>query len=37
VAVVVFVKASEREIPTRERAIAQISRALYDYFLYTTS
>lgn len=34
VAVVVFVKASERDVSTRERAIALISRALYDYFLF---
>lgn len=34
VVTVVFVKESEREIPARERAIAQISRAIYDYFLF---
>lgn len=31
---VVFVKDSELEIPVREAAIAQISRAVYDYFLF---
>lgn len=35
VVTVVFVKESERDVPTRERAIAQISRSIYDYFLYT--
>lgn len=34
VVTVVFVKESERDIATRERAIAQISRSIYDYFLY---
>ncbi len=34
VAVVAFVKESEADIPTRERAIAQISRSIYDFFLY---
>jgi beta-lactamase class A len=34
VVTVVFVKGSELEIPVRERAIAQISRAIYDYFLF---
>lgn len=34
VAIAVFVKESEREVETRERAIAQISRAVYDYFLF---
>ena len=34
VVTVVFVKESERDIPVRERAIAQISRAVYDYFLF---
>ena len=32
VAVAVFVKESEKEIPERERVIAQIGRALYDYY-----
>ena len=31
-AVAVFVKESEKEIPERERVIAQIGRALYDYY-----
>jgi hypothetical protein len=35
VALVVFVKESTRDVPARERAIAQISRALYDYFLFS--
>ena len=30
----VFVKSSEKEIPERERAIAEVSRAVYDYFLF---
>lgn len=34
VAIAVFVKSSEKEILERERAIAQISRALYDFFLF---
>ena len=37
VAVAVFIKSSENEPPTRERAIAQIARAAYDYFLFTTT
>lgn len=36
VAITVFVKGSEREVPERERAIAQIARAAYDFFLYTS-
>lgn len=35
VVTVLFVKASEHDVATRERAIAQISRSIYDYFLYT--
>ncbi|MGH7458141.1 MAG: class A beta-lactamase [Longimicrobiaceae bacterium] len=35
VAIAVFVKKSERSVETRERAIAQISRAVYDFFLFT--
>ena len=31
---VVFVKDSDRPVPVREAAIAQISRAIYDYFLF---
>lgn len=29
-----FVKSSEKEIPQRERAIAEITRALHDYFVF---
>lgn len=36
VAVVVFVKESKLEVPERERAIAHISRAVYDYFLFSS-
>lgn len=35
VAIVVFVKDSEQTVSEREKAIAQISRAAYDYFLFT--
>jgi beta-lactamase class A len=35
VALAVFVKSSDADVETRERAIAQISRAIYDFFLYT--
>jgi hypothetical protein len=31
---VVFVKASDKPVAERERAIAHIARALYDYFLF---
>jgi beta-lactamase class A len=34
VAVVVFVKASTLPVEQRERAIAQVSRAIYDYFVF---
>lgn len=34
VVVAVFVKESELDVPQRERAIAQISRAIYDFFLF---
>jgi beta-lactamase class A len=34
VAIAVYVKGSKNEIPVRERAIAQIARAAYDYFLF---
>lgn len=34
VALVVFVKDSERPVPERERVIAQIARAVYDYFAF---
>jgi beta-lactamase class A len=37
VAIAVFVKSSEKEIAERERAIAQIARAVYDFFLYQPS
>jgi hypothetical protein len=28
------VKASEKEIPARERAIAEVGRAVHDFFLF---
>lgn len=34
VVISVFVKSSEKEIPERERAIAEVTRAIYDYFLF---
>lgn len=34
VVTVVFVKESEVDVPRRERAIAEISRAVYDYFIF---
>lgn len=34
VAAVVFVKQSTRSVEQRERAIAQVSRAIYDYFVF---
>jgi beta-lactamase class A len=34
VAIAVFVKASAKEVPARERAIAEISRAVHDFFLF---
>jgi len=34
VVLVAFVKGSPRPVPERERAIAQVSRAVYDYFLF---
>jgi len=34
VAIAAFVKSSEKEVAERERAIAQIARALYDFFLF---
>jgi beta-lactamase class A len=37
VAVVAFVKDSERPIPAREAVIAQVARAAYDYFLFNPS
>jgi beta-lactamase class A len=37
VVVTVFVKESQADTPTQERTIAQVSRAIYDYFLFTTA
>ncbi len=37
VAIAVFVKSSDKEIAERERAISQIARAVYDFFLYQPS
>jgi beta-lactamase class A len=37
VAIAVFGKSSEKEIPERERAIAQIARMVYDFFLFQPS
>lgn len=37
VAIAVLVKASEKEVIERERGIAQIARAIYDFFLFNTS
>jgi len=34
VAIAVFVKASTKDVPTRERAIAEIARAVHDFFLF---
>jgi beta-lactamase class A len=34
VAITVFVKASEKEVAARERAIADVARAVYDFFLF---
>jgi beta-lactamase class A len=34
IAIAVFVKASEKELPVRERAIAEIARAVHDFFLF---
>jgi beta-lactamase class A len=33
VAIAVFVKSSTKEIPERERAIAEVARAVHDYFV----
>jgi beta-lactamase class A len=33
-AITVYVKGSTKDVPVRERAIAQIARAAYDYFLF---
>jgi N-acyl-D-amino-acid deacylase len=34
VAVAVFVRSSQKEIPARERTIAEIARAVHDYFVF---
>jgi hypothetical protein len=34
VAIAVFVKSSQKEVPARERAIAEIARAAHDFFLF---
>jgi beta-lactamase class A len=34
VVISVFVKSSEQPIPDRERAIAEVARAVYDYYLF---
>jgi beta-lactamase class A len=34
VAIAVFVKASDKPVPARERAIAEIARAVHDFFLF---
>lgn len=34
VAITVFVKSSEREVPVRERTIAEVARAVHDFFLF---
>lgn len=34
VAIVVFVKASEKEVSARERSIAEVARAVHDFFLF---
>lgn len=34
VAIAVFVKSSDKEVTTRERAIAEIARAVHDFFLF---
>ena len=34
VAIAVFVKSSDKEVPQRERAIAEIARAAHDFFLF---
>jgi beta-lactamase class A len=34
VAIAVFVKSSEKEMPARERAIADIARAVHDFFVF---
>jgi beta-lactamase class A len=34
VAIAVFVKSSEKDVPVRERAIAEIGRSVHDFFLF---
>lgn len=34
IAIAVFVKSSQKELPARERAIAEIARAVHDFFLF---
>jgi beta-lactamase class A len=34
IAIAVFVKSSEKDVPARERAIAEIARAVHDFFLF---
>jgi beta-lactamase class A len=34
VAIAVFVKSSEKDVPARERVIAEIARAVHDFFLF---
>ena len=36
VAIAVFVKASDKPVPSRERAIAEIARTVHDFFLFET-
>jgi len=35
IVVVVFVKKSDRPVADRERAIAQVARAIYDFYLFS--
>jgi len=37
VAIAVFVKSSDKPVPVRERAIAEIARSVHDFFLFETS
>jgi beta-lactamase class A len=34
VAIAVFVKSSEKDVPARERTIAEIARSVHDFFLF---
>jgi beta-lactamase class A len=34
VVIAAFVKSSQKEVPARERAIAEIARAVHDFFLF---